>query len=62
MDNPHMIHGLSVGKAGMSWVVCLYCEPEDTHECLECLGTDRDPLPWTELFITARVDSAGPGK
>lgn len=32
------------------WAVCQFCMPSEAIDCEECLGTDRDPMPWSELF------------
>ena len=49
----------------MAWYLCLYCDTKDsvsfhanriyaTEDCKECQGTDRDTIPWAELFVNGR--------
>ena len=38
------------------WVVCPFCMYVETPACNECLGTDRDPMPWSELFPGGRKE------
>ena len=39
----------------MFWSVCPFCEVSVTYKCTECLGTDTDAIPWSELFKDARI-------
>ncbi len=58
-DEEYQLHFL------LMWYLCLYCDHEDavaghqnriyvTKNCPECQGTDRDTIPWSELFKEGR--------
>jgi len=42
---------------GRSVVVCPYVIKNGCtiNPCVNCLGTNRDPMPWQEIFDMARV-------
>jgi len=53
--------GLRRDWAVMGWAVCCFCEAGTADKCDECSGTDRDPIPWTELYPSARKTALGAG-
>jgi hypothetical protein len=46
------------GQEKILWhpALCYHCIEENRWSCGVCCGTNRDPIPWTELFPMARVD------
>ncbi len=55
MNPPKMILGWTNGS--YSQYLCPFCPGEGTSlgdECDECEGTDRDSMPWSELFKSGR--------
>ncbi len=53
--SPKFIPRIKAELQGMTWAVCLFCQPMECTYCDECQGTDRDTIPWTELFPCARI-------